>query len=126
MGSAYHAGVALTVYHYPNCSTCKKALAWLAANKVAYTAVDIVKSPPSKAELQKAQKLAGVPIGKLFNTSGVSYREGDFGTKLKTMTDAQAFAALAADGKLIKRPLAISDQTALVGFRDDAWAAALS
>ena len=118
--------MALTVYHYPNCSTCKKALAWLAAHGVAYKAVDIVASPPSTAQLARARKLADVPVGKLFNVSGVSYREGDFKTRLSAMTDAQALAALAADGKLIKRPLAISESLALVGFREADWAAALT
>ncbi len=118
--------MALTVYHYPNCSTCKKALAWLAAHRVAYTAIDIVKSPPTRAQLERAAKLAKVPVAKLFNISGVSYREGDFKSKLPNMTDAQAFAALAADGKLIKRPLAVGDDTALVGFREDDWKAALT
>lgn len=41
------------------------------------------------------------------------------------MTDAQAFAALAADGKLIKRPLALGDGVALIGFDEAAWRAAL-
>ncbi|MFT3696360.1 MAG: arsenate reductase family protein [Kofleriaceae bacterium] len=114
----------LTVYQYPNCSTCKKALAWLKANKVAFTSIDIVESPPSKAQLEAAHELAGVPIKKMFNISGASYRDGKFGDKLPTMTDAQAFTALAKDGKLIKRPLAVSDETALVGFDEKAWAAA--
>lgn len=118
--------MALTVYHYPNCSTCKKALAWLAANKVAHTAIDIVKSPPTTAQLAAAARLAGVPVKQMFNIAGVSYREGDFKAKLPAMTDAQAFAALAADGKLIKRPLAVSDTAALVGFREAAWADALT
>ncbi len=123
----WHNGrVALTIYHYPNCSTCKKALAWLAAHRVAYTAIDIVKSPPTRAQLERAAKLANVPVGKMFNISGVSYREGDFKSKLPEMTDAQAFAALAADGKLIKRPLAVAEDVALVGFRDAEWEAALT
>jgi arsenate reductase len=117
--------VALTVYQYPNCSTCKKALAWLKANKVAFTSIDIVKDPPAKAQLEAAQKLAGVPVKKLFNLAGASYRDGDFKTKLPAMTDAQAFAALAKDGKLIKRPLAIGDDLALVGFDETAWKNAL-
>jgi arsenate reductase-like glutaredoxin family protein len=41
------------------------------------------------------------------------------------MTDAQAFAALAKDGKLIKRPLAVTDGAALVGFDEKAWQATL-
>jgi arsenate reductase len=117
--------VALTVYQYPNCSTCKKALAWLKANKIAFTSIDIVKDPPAKSQLESAQKLAGVPIKKLFNLAGASYRDGDFKTKLPAMTDAQAFAALAKDGKLIKRPLAIGDGVALVGFDEAAWKKAL-
>ncbi len=116
----------LTVYHYPNCSTCKRALAWLERNHVAHSAIDIVKAPPSKAVLQRARELADAPIKKLFNVAGESYRAGGFKDRIATMTDAQAFAALAADGKLIKRPLAIGDDVALIGFDEAAWQAALA
>lgn len=117
--------MALVVYHYPNCSTCKKALAWLRTNKIDHELVDIVKQPPAKATIEKAAKLAGVPTKKLFNVAGESYRAGGFKDKLPAMTDAQAYAALAADGKLIKRPLAVGDKVALVGFDEAAWKAAL-
>ncbi|HEY1552354.1 MAG TPA: Spx/MgsR family RNA polymerase-binding regulatory protein [Kofleriaceae bacterium] len=117
--------MALTIYQYPNCSTCKQALKWLAANHIAATSIDIVKSPPPVAVLQRAQKLANVPVKKLFNLAGASYRDGDFKTKLPAMTDAQAFAALAKDGKLIKRPLVVGEDLALVGFDEAAWRAAL-
>jgi arsenate reductase len=121
----YNRAVALVVYHYPNCSTCKKALAWLRAHDVAFEPVDIVKQPPSRAALERAAKLAGVPTRKLFNVSGESYRAGNYKERLPGMTDAQAFVALAADGKLIKRPLALGDGVALVGFDEAAWRAAL-
>ncbi len=118
--------MALTVYHYPSCSTCKKALAWLRAHAIDFEPIDIVQHPPSVAVLARAAKLAGVPTRKLFNVAGESYRAGDYKTKLATMTDAEAHAALAADGKLIKRPLAIATDTALVGFDEAAWQAALT
>ena len=117
--------MALAVYHYPNCSTCKKALAWLRANAIEFDAIDIVQQPPSSAVLARAAKLAGVPTKKLFNVAGESYRAGNYKAKLATMTDAQAYAALAADGKLIKRPLALGRDVALVGFDEAAWRAAL-
>jgi arsenate reductase len=42
------------------------------------------------------------------------------------MDDATALKALAADGKLIKRPFAITASGAvLVGFKPDEWSAAL-
>ncbi len=117
--------MSLTIYQYPNCSTCRKALAWLTTNKIAYTSIDIVKEPPSKATLEAAQKLADVPVKKMFNIAGASYRDGDFKTKLQIMTDTQAFAALAKDGKLVKRPLVVGAKTALFGFDEKAWAKAL-
>ena len=115
----------LTVYQYPKCSTCRKALAWLAKQGIAHETIDIVTSPPSKAVLERAAKTAGVPIKKMFNVAGESYRAGNFKEKLATMSDADAFAALAADGKLIKRPLVVGGQVALVGFDEAAWKAAL-
>jgi arsenate reductase (glutaredoxin) len=116
---------AITVYQYPKCSTCRKALAWLAGAGVPHRTVHIVDAPPSKAILKKAMGLAGVPVAKLFNTSGQSYREGGFKDKLATLSDDQALDALARDGKLIKRPLLIGDDVVLIGFREADWARAL-
>ncbi len=108
-------------YAYSKCSTCRKALAFLKERGRAVEVVDIVLSPPTKAELQRIQKLAQVPVRKLFNTSGQSYRDGRFGERLPSMTDAQAFEALAADGKLIKRPLVVASDFALVGFDEQSY-----
>jgi arsenate reductase len=119
------AAVTITVYQYPKCSTCRKALAWLDGRGVKYESVHIVDSPPSKATLEKARKAAGVPVAKMFNTSGQSYREGGFKAKLAKMTDDQALDALAKDGKLIKRPLVVGDGFALVGFHEAEWARAI-
>lgn len=114
------------VYQYPNCSTCKKALKWLAAHDVQIDSRDIVKTPPSLTELEQALELSGLPIKKLFNTSGASYRDGGFGERLPTMSKKQALAALAADGKLVKRPLILAGKTALVGFDEAAYARAFA
>lgn len=111
----------ITVYQYPRCSTCRKALAWLNARGLAYNAIDIVASPPSAATLRRLHLQSGLPLAKFFNTSGESYRAGGFRDRLKTMSDAAAYAALAADGKLIKRPLVLGDGVALIGFRAEAW-----
>ena len=115
----------MLVYQYPKCGTCRKALKFLEAEGVDYESKNIVESPPSKAALKKAFKRSGLSINKLFNTSGQSYRQGGFKKKLETMTDNQALTALAADGKLIKRPLVIGDGFVLVGFREEQWREAL-
>jgi len=88
----YNRAVAITVYQYPKCSTCRTALKWLDKQGIAHDKVDIVTSPPSKAELEKVAKVVGVR--RMFNTSGESYRNGNFKAKLETMSDADAIAAL--------------------------------
>jgi len=113
--------MALKVYHYPKCSTCRKALAFLAKHGVKHETIDIVTEPPSKAELKRALKQSGLPLKKMFNTSGESYRNGRFGERLATMTEEQALDALARDGKLIKRPVVLGSDFALVGFDEAAY-----
>ncbi len=110
------------MFHYPKCSTCRKALKWLDEHGIEHTRTDIVEHPPSKAKLDKVLKLAGVELRKLFNTSGQSYRGGGWKDKIATISKADALAALAADGKLIKRPLVLGDDFALIGFDAEQWA----
>ena len=111
------------VYQYSKCSTCRNALKWLDAHGVEYESIDIVSSPPSVRELERALKLSGLPLRRLFNTSGQSYREGNYRDRLERMSSAEALAALAADGKLIKRPLVLAPEAALVGFDASTYAA---
>jgi arsenate reductase len=111
------------VFQYPKCSTCRKALKWLSERGVAYDETDLVASPPNLTTLRDLHKRSGLPIGKLFNTSGESYRAGNYKAKLAKMTDTEALTALAADGKLIKRPIVDTGTHVLVGFSEDAYAA---
>ena len=114
----------IKVYSYSRCSTCRKALAWLDANNLTYEVVDITTAPPSKEELLLAfQRLARRQL--LFNTSGQSYRA--LGADVvKTMNDDDALTALAADGRLIKRPfVALPNGHFLVGFKSEEWNQAL-
>lgn len=113
----------LKVYQYPKCSTCRRALKWLDAHGVDYESIDIVTAPPKKAELQRALK-SGIPLKKLFNTSGQSYRDGKWGEKLAKVTEAQALDALVDDGKLIKRPFLLRGDEVLVGFDETAYRSA--
>lgn len=114
-----------TLYHYSGCSTCKKAIAFLAAKGRAATKIDLVASPPDAATLERLWKASGKPLDKLFNVSGQSYRDGGFKDRLGAMSDAAKLAALAADGKLVKRPLLDLGAKVLVGFSEPEWSASL-
>lgn len=112
----------IQIYHYPACTTCKRALQWLKAHAIAHEAIHIVQSPPTAADLQRWLLRSGLPIKRFFNTAGESYRAGQFAKRLPDMSEAQMLEALASDGKLIKRPLLITEQTVLVGFDEAAYA----
>ena len=111
----------LRVYEYSGCSTCKKALKFLTGKKVPFEAVPIVEHPPSVAELKKMLAHYDGKIGKLFNTSGLLYREMKLGEKLPKMSEAEALKLLAAHGKLVKRPFALGSGKGRVGFKEDEW-----
>lgn len=111
------------VYEYEGCSTCRQALKWLDARKIAYERVPIVEKPPKPAELKTMLGYTG-DIRKLFNTSGLVYRAMGLGRKLPTMSEADALALLAKDGKLVKRPFVLLDGKGLVGFKEEEWKAA--
>lgn len=109
------------VYEYQNCSTCKNALKFLEKSGVEFEKRPIVERPPSKAELKRMLGFVGGNLRKLFNTSGLVYKEMKLGEKLESMTEAQALELLASNGKLVKRPFVLTDTAGLVGFKEDEW-----
>lgn len=111
----------LKIYLYSKCDTCRKAKRYLTENGVDFTAISIRETPPSLSELQQMLEAFGGEVRKLFNTSGMDYRQGNYKEKLKTLSNEQALLALSKNGNLIKRPFVISDTIALVGFKTDQW-----
>jgi arsenate reductase len=108
------------------CGTCKKARAWLAARAVEIALVDVAAPPPSRAVLEGLWKRSGAPLRKFFNVSGESYRAGGFKDRVGAMSEAEMLAALASDGKLVKRPVLDLGARVLVGFDATAWEAAFA
>lgn len=107
---------------YSGCGTCRKALAWLAKQGVQVELRAIVEQPPTVAELQAWIAASGLPVRKWLNTSGQSYRALGK-AKVAAADDATLVKWLAADGKLVKRPVLVSGATVLVGFREEQYAA---
>ena len=109
------------IYCYKKCSTCKKAMKWLDDNKIAYTMTDIQTDHPAETMLREYHEKSGLPLRKLFNTSGQLYREMELSKKLPEMSEDDMFKLLASDGMLVKRPLLITEDKVLAGFREADW-----
>ena len=110
---------------YPKCGTCRKAREWLDAKNLSYTFRDIVQDPPTVPELKEWQKRSALPLKRFFNTSGMNYRALGLKDKLPGMDEEEALKLLASDGMLVKRPLLVTEEIVLIGFRETAWAKAL-
>ena len=111
---------------YPTCSTCRKARRWLDEHGVVYVARHIVEDNPSAGELAAWCATSGLPTRRFFNTSGKCYRELGIKARLDAgMSDEDAFALLATEGMLVKRPLVVGEGFVLVGFREAEWAEVL-
>ena len=111
----------MKLYHYPKCSTCRKAIKYLDASESTYKKVDIVENPPSQAELKRMLGHLDGQIKKLFNTSGEMYRKMRLRDEVDNMKPADAVRLLAQNGKLIKRPFLLTEEGGVVGFKENEW-----
>ena len=111
----------MKLYHYPKCSTCRKATKYLESNGLTYEKIDIVENPPSQAELKRMLGHLDGEVKKLFNTSGEVYREMSLKDKVANMKIADAVRLLAQNGKLIKRPFLLTIHDGVVGFKEIEW-----
>lgn len=107
--------------YYPRCSTCQKAKKWLEEHNVEFTERNIVEENPNFDELQTWYKQSGLPIKKFFNTSGLLYKEMQLKDKLPLMSEEEQLKLLATNGMLVKRPIVISEDNVLIGFKEAEW-----
>lgn len=108
--------------NYPKCSTCQKAKKWLEENNIEFDSRHIVENNPSKEELKAWIALSKEPIKKFFNTSGILYREMNLKEKVAEGNEEELLDILSSNGMLVKRPLVITEDIVLIGFKEPKWA----
>ncbi len=106
---------------YPKCTTCQRAKKWLDDNNIEYQLRDIKADNPSYNELKAWYKLSNEPLKKLFNTSGLLYKSMELKSKLPDISEDEQLKLLSTDGMLVKRPLLVSDDFVLIGFKENQW-----
>lgn len=106
---------------YAKCSTCKKAKNWLDAKGFSYEDRPIREENPTAEELKEWHQKSGLPLKRFFNTSGNLYKEMGLKDKLGGMSEEEQYQLLATDGMLVKRPLLISEEFVLTGFKEAEW-----
>ena len=110
---------------YPKCSTYRKAQKWLDEHGIEYEIRKIHENNPSEEELKLWRDRSGLPLKRFFNTSGQIYRQNKLKDKLPGMSEEDQYRLLATDGMLVKRPILLSEDQVLVGFKEKEYEEAL-
>ena len=103
----------ITMHGIANCDTIKKAKKWFTEAGIAYDFRDYKKQPPSASEIENWTKL--VDWEQLVNKRGTTWRKLD--PALQNSVTADSAPQLLADNpSMIKRPLVIKGEQAILGF----------
>lgn len=96
-----------TIWHNPACGTSRKTLAILEETRgVEVTVVEYLINPPSAAKLRQLYRDAGITAQQGLRLRGTDAVERG----LPEADDAKVLAAMAAEPKLIERPLVETDK----------------
>ncbi len=109
----------MTFYGYEQCSTCRKAKAYLLSRGKRIRFIDITTSPPPKSLLHSLLRSGTYRLSDLFNRSGELYRSLHMKEKVNTMSEAALLELLATHGRLIKRPIITDGTKHTVGFDEE-------
>lgn len=106
---------------YPKCTTCQKAKKWLEEQEMEFELRDIKEENPTKEELRGWYQKSRLPLKRFFNTSGMLYKEMKLKDRLPEMSEEEQLELLSTDGMLVKRPILVTEDKVLVGFRQKEW-----
>ena len=96
----------VTIYHNPKCSTSRKTLDLLRDNGIEPTIVQYLKTPPTRAQLAKMIKAAGIDVRAAVRKRESLYAE----LNLADASDDQLLDAMAEHPILIERPFVVTDK----------------
>jgi arsenate reductase (glutaredoxin) len=96
--------VQAVIYHNPRCSTSRKTLELLQDNGIEPDVVEYLKTPPSRAELVKMIRAAGIDVQAAVRKREPLYAELD----LADASDDQLLDAMAEHPILIERPFVVT------------------
>ena len=110
------------LYGIKACDTMKKARAWLDAHGVGYAFHDYKAAGIDRERLEQWAAKVGWEL--LLNRSGTTFRKLPDADKTG-LDQEKAIGLMLAQPSMIKRPVLDIDGKLLVGFKPDAYAAAL-
>lgn len=111
----------MKLYGIPNCTTVKKARAWLAGHALEVAFHDFKKQGVDAAWLRKVAAQTGWQA--LLNTRGTTWRKLPDAEKAAITDEGSAIAFMISQPSVIKRPVLERDGRYHLGFAEDHYQA---
>ncbi len=108
-------------YFYANCTSCKKADAFLRAGEIPATRRDIFKQKLSSNEIKALFKRAGIAVSDALSTRSRPYQE--LRLSERRLSDDELIDLMSEHPALLRRPLLVSKAGVLIGFNQAAYEA---
>ena len=108
-------------YFYANCTSCRKADAFLRAERIPAIRRDIFKQKLSSTEIHALFDRAGISVTDALSTRSRPYL--DLGLAGKQLSDDEIVNLMAEHPALLRRPLLVSKAGTLIGFNQGAYEA---
>jgi arsenate reductase len=102
-----------TIYHNPQCSTSRKALAQLRERGLEPHIVEYLKTPPDRATLHTLIAASGRPVSDFLRGKEPLFDELGLGED--GVTDSQRLDALLAHPRLLERPIVVTERGTRLG-----------
>jgi arsenate reductase (glutaredoxin) len=96
----------VVIYHNPDCGTSRNTLGLIRNAGIEPHVVEYLKTPPSRAMLERLIARMGISVRDLLREKGTPYRE--LGLVDKTLSDAVLLDAIMANPILINRPIVVT------------------
>ena len=103
----------ITIYHNPRCSKSRQALALLVEKDIVVNILLYLERPPTAEALIGLLRKLGMPARQLLRKGEDAYKEKNLADKGKT--DSELIDAMAANPKLIQRPIVVNGHVAVIG-----------
>lgn len=100
----------VTIYHNPACGTSRNTLAMIREAGIEPKVIEYLKTPPSRTELARMIKQAGLKVCDALREKGAPYLE--LGLDDPTLSDAALLDAMLAHPILINRPFVVTSMGA--------------
>ena len=96
----------VVIYHNPACATSRNTLALIRNAGVEPHVIEYLKSPPSRALLERLLVRMAMPLRSILREKGTTYAE--LGLADPALNDLAIFSAIAAHPILINRPIVVT------------------